>query len=164
MLFSSFISQFSVLAALLGTAAAVNIQAWQGTGCDNGASAYYANVAHDTCVAFSNSFGVRFTSVPSGSKGHVYYDSKCTNFAQEGGSGTYCLDAHNNMKSANWFTPSKKLAIRQPEVETHTGFKYPGPDGKEKSILCSASEFEHVFGLFNAGNWAALAEYPEGKS
>lgn len=163
MLFSSLISQLSVLATFLSVAAAVDIQAWQGSGCDSGSSAYYGNVAHDTCVAFSNSFGVRFTSVPSGAKGHVYYNSACSNFAQEGGTGTYCLDAHNNMKSANWFYSSSKFIRREEQVgETYTGFHYTRPDGTKASILCSASEWDKLFELYNSGDFAALDAYPIG--
>lgn len=161
--FTRSISQFSVLAALLGIATAVDMRAWQGTGCDNGASVYWSNVPAYTCITIPLSFGIRWYNIPSGAKAHAYYDSHCTNFAQEGGSGTYCLDAHNNMRSANWFWSSKFVRREEFDGETSSGVQYTTPEGTERRITASPSQFEYILALVKAEDWAALAQYPEGK-
>lgn len=165
MRFFNFISQLSMFAVLLGAAAAVDLQAFQGGGCDEGASVYWSNVAPNTCVTIPLSFGVRFFNMPSNAQGQVYYDSHCSHFTQAGGSGTYCLDEHNNMRSANWFYKSSKLRRSGEEQtgEPTTGIQYTDPDGTNKRIIVSPSEFEYVLGLVEAKNWTALEGYPTGK-
>lgn len=159
-----FPTRLTALSALLATASAVDMQAFQGTGCDNGASVYWTNVAAYNCVTIPLSFGFRFLGMPGGAQGQAYYDSHCTNFAQAGGSGTYCLDAHNNMRSANWFWVSKKLVRSETDLaETTTGAQYTLPDGTLKRILVDEAEFEHVMDLAAAANWDALSKYPTGE-
>lgn len=159
-----FISRLSALAALLATASAVDFQAFQGTGCDNGASVYWTNVAAFTCVTIPLTFGMRFLNMPGGAQGQAYYDSGCNNFTQAGGSGTYCLDAHNNMRSANWFWVSKKLVRRDVEAgEMNTGVMYTTAEGTTRRIAAAATEFESIMALVKANNWAALAAYPDGE-
>lgn len=160
-----FTSRLSALAALLATASAVDMQAFQGSGCDNGASVYWTNVAAYTCVTIPLSFGMRFLGMPGGAQGQAYYDSHCTNFAQAGGSGTYCLDQHNNMRSANWFWVSKKLTRREVETaEMKAGVMYKTPDGTVRRISATPGQFDSLLALVAAENWNALAAYPEGES
>lgn len=155
----------SIVSALIAATSAVDIQAWSGEqGCNFGTSTYFREVEHDTCIRFPLSFGVRFYGVPGGAQSHVYYDSFCKNFAEAGGAGVmYCLQAHNNMRSANWFYGSKRLVRRQEKRgETTAGVKYEGPDGTRR-VLVSAGRFEEVLALVEGKKWDELALLPEGK-
>lgn len=160
MLLSTLIS----LSALAAAAAAVGIQGFRGT-CDDGPNTYIKNLPHDICQLIEVSGAVRFTEVPPGSKGHIYVDGGCRTFALEGGSGTYCLSGAGAVTSANWFTPSRRLVVRELETrEMTSGFEYTTPEGIERHITVLVSDFKVVFALFADGDWDTLAAYPDGMS
>lgn len=161
MLFSTLISLIS-LGALAATVAAVDIQAFQGPdGCDDGSHIYFLNVRHDQCIPTIASFGVRFSNVPPGAKGHTYHDLECTDFIQEGGSGTYCLSGNGPISSANWFGGS--LAV-QPQSEMTTGLQYTAPNGVTRNIVVGAGRLRRAVDLLIHKNFTMLATFPDGMS
>lgn len=171
--FSSIVSQLSALAVLLQAASAVEIRFFDRTpgGCPitpNGPYNYWSNIPASTC--FSNngagSYAVKFIGVPGGAKGQSYldYPGACTYFAQGGGSGDYCLNTGGIAYSANWFWLSRKLVRALPEDSqpTVSGFHYPTADGAVRRISVPSEDFQKVSALYAAGDFAALAAYPEG--
>lgn len=169
MRFSNLISQLSALAILLGTAsAAVEIRFYWNTYTCSGDYSYWYNIPSNNCYSqgSSASHAVEFFNVPSGAKGQVYTDvpGGCSYWGGEGGSGTYCLNAHF-FYSANWFYPSKRLAMRDESEDSpsSTGFQYTAADGTTRRIACAPEDFEKVAGLAKSGDYDALDTYPEGK-
>lgn len=161
MLFSTLISLIS-LGALAATVAAVDILAFQGPGgCDDGSHIYFMNVRHDQCIIMPTSFGIRFLNVPPGAKGHTYRNNKCTDFVQEGGSGTYCLSGNGPVISANWFGG----LASQPLSEMTTGLQYTAPNGVSRNIrTAGAGALQRAIDLLNHKNFAMLATFPDGMS
>lgn len=165
--FFHFILQISALAILLGVAsAAVEIRFYRNSfNCDTSAYNYYYNVPAMTCLSDIGSYAVKFINVPPGGQGQTYRDPICKIFSQSGGSGTYCL-SNNLVYSANWFYPPKKLIRRGTlgDGQPSTGLQYVTGEGKKRRISCASKDFEKISKLVEEGDYAALAEYPEGKS
>lgn len=164
--------QISTLAILaLKASAAVEIRFyWDAYGCGTTSYSYWYDIPSATCYGNNGagSYGTEFINVPSGAKGQIYndYPGGCSNYLQGGGSGTYCLNA-GFAYSANWFYPYKKLARDTPEDsdgQAVSGFQYATAEGGTRRISCPPEDFKKVYGLVVAGDYAALAEYPDGKS
>lgn len=168
---SSVTTLLPAVATLIGTAAAqVEIRFYYNTwGCGGTGSwyDYWWNIPAYTCwnPAPGSSHGAQFFNVPGGALGQTYQWTGCSTWSQTGGSGTYCLDARF-VESANWFWASKKFAKRSEDEEgpSSTGVQYTTPEGVSRRIAVAQDGFTHVHELLNAGDWAALAEYPDGKS
>lgn len=170
--FSSIIPQLSALVVLFQAASAVEIRFFDRTpgGCPaNGPYNYWSNIPASNC--FSNngagSYATKFIGVPGGAKGQTYldYPGGCSYFAQGGGSGDYCLNAGGIAYSANWFWLSRKLVRALPEdsMPTVSGFHYTTPEGTIRRLACASEDFQKVSAYYNAGDFAALAAYPDGE-
>lgn len=169
MRFSTFIPHLSTLTVILGLASAAveirfmrNVQDCSGTN-----YAYWYNIPSATCYQYSTwdvVHSVKFFNVPSGAKGQVYDGSSgCSNFKEGSGSGTYCLGTYW-VSSANWFYPYKRLARDTgDDGPAVSGFQYTTADGTTRRISCAAGDFEKISKLAEDGDYAALAEYPDGE-
>lgn len=170
MRFSCFIPQISTLAILLGVAsAAVEIRFMRNVAdCSGTNYAYWYDIPSYTCYQYStwdSVHSVKFFNVPGGAVGQVYAGSSgCSNFKEGSGSGTYCLGT-NWVSSANWFYPYKKLTRdTQENGPAVSGFQYITAEGEIRRISCAPEDFEKISKLVDDGDYAALAEYPNGKS
>lgn len=171
MRFSNLIPQLSALTLLIGAAsAAVEIRFyWNAYGCGTTSYSYWYDIPSYTCYSNNGagSYATNFINVPSGAKGQIYndYPGGCSNYLQGGGSGTYCLNA-GFAYSANWFYPYKKLARDTESTEglAISGFHYVTADGKTRRIACPPEDFKKISDFVAAGDYDALAAYPDGKS
>lgn len=170
MRFSNLIPQLSALAILLGTAsAAVEIRFYISSYSCSGSYNYWYNIPANTCYTngpgTAASHAVEFFNIPSGYKGQVYNNvNGCSSYGGEVSSGTHCFSSGWSY-SANWFKSSKKLARRDPfeDGPSSTGLQYVTGNGEIKRITCAPKDFETVNKLLEAGDYAALEEYPTGK-